>query len=204
VQINIDKKSGIFLGIIATLLVVIGAISLNPRHDGFLGMHGMGTHDGDKNNQNNNKPAIYGSDQMFLQMMIPHHEQAVEMSDLALTSTKNPEVLKLAKQIKDEQSPEIVQMKSLLADAGVSADMGHEMDHGMGGMMSPEDMDSLKTATGAAFDKLFLTSMIAHHEGALHMVLMIKDSNDAQLLALRDSIIKTQSAEIEWMKTLLG
>jgi len=204
VQINIDKKSGIFIAIIAALLVVIAAISINSRHDGFFGMRGMGMHDGESNDQNKNRPAIYGPDQMFLQMMIPHHEQAIQMSEFALTRSKNPEVLKLANQIKDGQSAEVTQMKSWLADAGVSADMGHEMDHGMGGMMTDADMAALESSTGAAFDKLFLTSMIAHHEGALHMVLMIQDSRDSNLLTLHDDIIKTQSAEVEWMKKLLG
>jgi uncharacterized protein (DUF305 family) len=204
VQINIDKKSGIFITVIAALLVVIAAISLNSRHDGFFGMRGMGMHDGDRNNRNENRPAIFGPDQMFLQMMIPHHEQAVEMADLALAKSKNPEVLKLATQIKDGQSAEIIQMNSWLADAGVSADMGHDMGHDMGGMMGNEEMTALQSANGTAFDTLFLTSMIAHHKGALHMVLMIKDSRDQRLLTLRDNIIKTQSAELETMKKLLG
>ena len=203
-QINIDKKSGIFITIIAALLVVIAAISLNSRDDGFFGMRGMGMHDGDRNEGNENRSAMNGSDEMFLQMMIPHHEQAVEMSNLALAKSKNPEVLKLAQQIKDGQSAEIIQMNSWLDNAGMPADMGHEMGHDMGGMMGPEDMTALQSATGAAFDKLFLTSMIAHHEGALHMVLMIKDSSDPKLLTLRDNIIKTQSAELETMKKLLG
>lgn len=199
-QINIDKKSGIFITIIAALLVVIAAISLNSRDDGFFGMRGMGMHDGDRNERNENRSALNGSDEMFLQMMIPHHEQAVEMSNLALAKSKNPEVLKLAQQIKDGQSAEIIQMKSWLGNAAMPGEMGHDM----GGMMGPEDMTALQSATGTAFDKLFLTSMIAHHEGALHMVLMIKDSSDPKLLTLRDNIIKTQSAELETMKKLLG
>jgi uncharacterized protein (DUF305 family) len=204
VQINIDKKSGIFITIIAALLVVIAAISLNSRDDGFFGMRGMGMHDGQRNQGNESRSAMNGSDEMFLQMMIPHHEQAVEMSNLALAKSKNPEVLKLAQQIKDGQSAEITQMNSWLDNAGMPADMGHEMGHDMGGMMGPEDMTALQSASGTAFDKLFLTSMIAHHEGALHMVLMIKDSSDPKLLTLRDNIIKTQSAELETMKKLLG
>ena len=198
-QINIDKKSGIFIAIIAALLVVIAFFAINPgrdSHNDHDGMHGMGMHDETSNAKMN------GSDQMFLQMMIPHHEQAVEMSDLALTRSKNLEILKLAKQIKDGQSAEITQMKSWLDSAGASADMGHEMDHGMGGMMSDDQLSALKAASGSAFDKLFLSSMIAHHEGALHMVMMIQDSSDPKLLTLHDNIIKAQSAEIEWMKKI--
>ena len=197
-QINIDKKTGAFLAIIAALIVVIAFISFGSSRSGDNGKHDMGMHgSGGKNS------ALNGSDQMFLQMMIPHHEQAIEMSDLALSKSKNPEVLKLAQQIKDAQSSEIVSMKSWLQEAGLSEDMGHEMDHGMGGMMTAEELALLKSATGKEFDKQFLTSMIAHHEGALHMVMMIKDSEDSNLRTLYQNIVKTQSDEIEWMKRVL-
>lgn len=197
-QINIDKKTGAFLAIIAALIVVIAFISFGSSRSGDNGKHDMGMHgSGGKNS------ALNGSDQMFLQMMIPHHEQAIEMSDLALAKSKNPEVLKLAQQIKDAQSSEIVSMKSWLQEAGLSEDMGHEMDHGMGGMMTDEELASLKSATGREFDRQFLTSMIAHHEGALHMVTMIKDSEDFNLRTLYQNIVKTQSDEIEWMKRVL-
>lgn len=197
-QINIDKKTGAFLAIIAALVLVIAFISFGSGRGGHDGKHGMGMHGGDKK-----KSSMNGSDQMFLQMMIPHHEQAIEMSDLALAKSKNSEVLKLAQQIKDAQSAEIVSMKSWLQDAGASEDMGHEMDHGMGGMMTAEELASLKSATGKEFDRQFLTSMIAHHEGALHMVMMIKDSEDSNLRTLYKNIVKTQSDEIEWMKRVL-
>ena len=197
-QINIDKKTGVFLAIIAALVVVIAFISFGSGRGGHDGKRDMGMHEGDKK-----ESAMNGSDQMFLQMMIPHHEQAVEMSDLALAKSKNPEVKKLATQIKDAQSAEIISMKSWLEGAGMSEHTGHDMDHGMGGMMDPEQMQTLKTATGKDFDKLFLAGMIAHHEGALHMVMMIKDSTDSKLLTLHDNIVKTQSAEIDLMKRLL-
>jgi uncharacterized protein (DUF305 family) len=197
-QINIDKKTGAFLAIIAALVLVIAFISFGSGRGGHDGKHDMGMHGGDEKNSSMN-----GSDQMFLQMMIPHHEQAIEMSDLALAISKNSEVLKLAQQIKAAQSAEIVSMKSWLQDAGMSEDMGHEMDHGMGGMMTAEELASLKSATGKEFDRQFLTSMIAHHEGALHMVMMIKDSEDSNLRTLYQNIVKTQTEEIEWMKRVL-
>ncbi len=197
-QINIDKKTGAFLAIIAALVLVIAFISFGSGRGGHDGKHNMGMHGGDEKNSSMN-----GSDQMFLQMMIPHHEQAIEMSDLALAISKNSEVLKLAEQIKAAQSAEIVSMKSWLQDAGMSEDMGHEMDHGMGGMMTAEELASLKSATGKEFDRQFLTSMIAHHEGALHMVMMIKDSEDSNLRTLYQNIVKTQTEEIEWMKRVL-
>ena len=197
-QINIDKKTGAFLAIIAALILVIAFISFGSNRGGHNGKHDMGMHD--KSGKNT---SLNGSDQMFLQMMIPHHEQAIEMSDLALTKSKKPDILKLAQQIKDAQSSEIVLMKSWLQENGLSEDMGHEMDHGMGGMMTAEELYSLKSATGKEFDKQFLTSMIAHHEGALHMVMMIKDSEDPNLRTLYQNIVKTQSDEIEWMKRVL-
>ncbi len=197
-QINIDKKTVAFLAIIAALVLVIAFISFGSGRGGHDGKHDMGMHGGDEKNSSMN-----GSDQMFLQMMIPHHEQAIEMSDLALAISKNSEVLKLAQQIKAAQSAEIVSMKSWLQDAGMSEDMGHEMDHGMGGMMTAEELASLKSATGKEFDRQFLTSMIAHHEGALHMVIMIKDSEDSNLRTLYQNIVKTQTEEIEWMKRVL-
>lgn len=197
-QINIDKKSGIFIGIIAVLVLVIAFISFGNGRDDDSGMHEMGMHKGDKSQSSMN-----GSDQMFLQMMIPHHKQAIEMSELALAQSKNSDVLKLATQIRDGQSAEVASMKSWLDGAGMSEHMGHDMDHGMGGMLTPEELSALKAASGKEFDKLFLTSMIAHHEGALHMVLMIKDSEDPKLRTLYENIVKTQSAEIELMKKLI-
>jgi uncharacterized protein (DUF305 family) len=200
-QINIDKKSGIFIAVIAALVLVIAVMEIAPGRDGrggYSGMHDMGM------NKDGASSKLNGSDQMFLQMMIPHHEQAVEMSNLALTRSKNAEVLKLAQQIKDAQSAEIISMKSWLKDANMSEHMGHDMDHGMGGMMSEDEMSALTSASGSSFDTLFLKGMIAHHEGALHMVLMIQDSMDQNLRTLGENIIRTQSAEIELMKKIQG
>ncbi|MGI9227148.1 MAG: DUF305 domain-containing protein [Candidatus Nanopelagicaceae bacterium] len=198
-QINIDKKTGLLLSIIAALVLVIAFISFGSQEDEHNGRHEMGMQ-----NKDMKKFAISGSDQMFLQMMIPHHEQAVEMSELAIAKSNNAEILKLATQIKDAQSAEIILMKSWLKDAQMSEHMGHDMDHGMAGMMSPEEMASLKGATGKEFDNSFLTSMIAHHEGALHMIMMISDSNDPNLQRLYTNIAKTQSEEITLMKKLLS
>lgn len=111
--------------------------------------------------------ALSQPDVMFLQMMIPHHEQAVEMSTLAETNSTNPEVLALAARIKAAQGPEIELMSKLLTDAGQAMMMDHSM--GDNGMMGMDDMSALAAATGKDFDVLFLTGMIAHHEGAMGM-----------------------------------
>lgn len=115
--------------------------------------------------------------------------------------TTNPEVLALAKQIKDAQAPEIKQMTAWIESSGSSTDMGHDM--GMGGMLTDEQMTALENAQGAAFDKLYLEGMIGHHEGALQMATMIENSSNSEAKELAANIIKSQSAEIEKMKQML-
>ena len=134
---------------------------------------------------------------MFAEMMIPHHQQAIEMSDLALKNSTNPEILALAQEIKDAQAPEIEQMKSWGASS--MAHMGHMMD----GMLSDEEMSELAAARGGEFDRLFLEGMIKHHEGAIDMADMVIDSKNAEVAALANSIIEAQRAEIATMKELL-
>lgn len=141
-------------------------------------------------------------DTMFAQMMIPHHEQAVEMSELAKTRSSNPDVLALAQQIHDAQAPEIELMQSWLADGEEVDMMDHDM--GMGGMLDETDMATLEAATGAQFDKLFLEGMIAHHEGALQMTELILDSNNEDVKTLGENIVAGQTAEIAAMKAMLA
>jgi len=200
VQINIDKKTGILLSIIAALLISVVLIASGGMRDSGSDNDDMGMMGGHGHNSNSQ---MVGSDAMFLQMMIPHHEQAVVMSDLALSTSKDAEVLKLAKQIKDAQAPEIIKMQGWLADAGLTEDPGHSMGDGMGGMLSDSDLSALKGSTGKAFDKLFLAGMIAHHEGAINMVMMIENSQDSDVKRLGQDIVKSQTAEVELMKKIL-
>ena len=191
-QINIDKKSGIFLSIIAALLLILGFMANNRDGNSLGWFKHMGMHsDDDQSSAANN---FQGSDVMFAQMMIPRHEQAVQISDLALKISKNAEVLKLAAEIKDAQSPEILQMTSWLNQANAALEMGHSM--GMGGMLSDSEIKTLELASGKNFDILFLNGMIAHHEGAIHMAIMVKDSANADVKALGESITKSQAAQI--------
>ena len=147
------------------------------------------------------------ADVEFAQAMIPHHQQAVEMSDMILAkSDVDQRVLDLAQQIKDAQQPEIETMQGWLAEWGVSSDdmdMG-EMEHG-GGMMSDEDMAALESASGAEAAPLFLEQMIAHHQGAIEMAeTELANGKNADALALAQAVVDTQSAEIETMQDLLG
>ena len=138
------------------------------------------------------------SDINFAEMMIPHHEQAIEMSDIALKNTSNPDVLQLAQEIKDAQAPEIDLMKSW---PGVkeSTHAGHMMD----GMLSDDELDALRKARDAEFDRLFLQGMIKHHQGAIEMALDVKDSKSKVVSDLSASIIKAQQMEISMMTEML-
>jgi uncharacterized protein (DUF305 family) len=143
------------------------------------------------------------ADIMFAQMMIPHHQQALDMSELALQLAQSPELLDLAAQIRDEQDPEIAQMRSWLTSSGASEDMGHA-SHGMDGMLTEEQMAQLLSATGADFERLFLEGMIGHHEGAIAMAQMVLDSDNPEVRALAEAIVSSQQTQIDYMRTLLG
>jgi len=142
-------------------------------------------------------------DAMFLQMMIPHHQQAVILAELALTNSKNEQILKIAKQIKADQAGEIAQMKKWLKDDGLGEDAGHSMT-AMDGMLSSDQLATLKNSKADAFDKLFLNSMIEHHQGALKMVSMIENSKVAALRDFAATIALAQQAEIDQMQKILG
>ena len=152
--------------------------------------------------------AFSDRDIMFAQMMIPHHQQALDMSALAFTQSTNPEVLLLAEKIYNAQEPEIRQMQSWLDAQDADSHMGHSMEDmgmsGMGGMLTEEEMSVLSGLSGAEFDKSFLEAMIEHHEGAIQMTQMIADSSNPEVAELAQAIIESQTAEIAQMKELLG
>ncbi|GAA2912423.1 DUF305 domain-containing protein [Streptosporangium fragile] len=151
------------------------------------------------------------ADVAFAQMMIQHHRQAVEMADLAETRATNPEVGQLAAKIKEAQQPEIDTMAGWLSEWGEpetpspsptpSEGMG---DHGMPGMMAPEDMRKLEAAKGAEFDRMFLQMMIAHHEGAIEMAKTEREQGASpEAKELAKTIETTQQAEVEQMRKML-
>lgn len=149
------------------------------------------------------------ADEMFVTMMIPHHEQAIEMSDMLLSKPDpDPRVADLAQRIKDAQGPEIETMKEWLDNWGVDYDESMSgMDMGdMGSMgMSEEDMQALESATGAEADRLFLEQMIVHHRGAISMAETALDSGqNADVLDLANQIIADQTAEIAEIEDLLA
>jgi len=188
--------------VVLTALITLGtlsACSINLPGNGGMGGNGM-MNDNNSGTETTNE---FGTvDIMFAQMMIPHHEQAIEMSTLAETHTSNPEVLALAAQIKAAQAPEITQMTGWLDAAGVSGAMGHSM--GEMGMLDDTQMKALAAANGAAFDTLYLEGMIQHHLGAIDMAQMILSSANPEVKKLGENVMSTQRAEIDQMRKILG
>lgn len=147
------------------------------------------------------------ADTMFAQMMIVHHEGAIEMAEAALTNAGSAEIKALAERISAAQGPEIDQMTSWLQAWGEPTEAGGHAGHGgmaMNGMTQEEMMTNLEGLSGAEFDKAFLEGMIAHHEGAVEMSeVELTDGENPEAKALAEKIIADQKAEIEEMQGLL-
>jgi len=157
------------------------------------------------------------ADVEFMQGMIMHHSQAVEMTGLIPSHTENKDLRSLGARISSSQSDEIKFMQRWLAARGEAVsiakpgmpdmDMAHEPMALMPGMLTPPQMEALRKAKGAEFDLLFLTGMIQHHDGALTMVKDLFDTagagQDADLFNFATDADNTQRAEIRIMQTLL-
>ncbi|MGV2920553.1 DUF305 domain-containing protein [Streptomyces alfalfae] len=190
-------------GVAALVLAACGGSDgdSSPGHDGHGSKSPAASAPAEKGGHN-------AADVAFAKGMIPHHRQAVEMAGLAPSRAGSTEVKKLAGEIKKAQDPEIKTLSGWLTSWGEEVPAKGAMDHsahGMGGMMTPEEMDELKKASGKAFDTAFMTMMIKHHEGAVTMAKTEKAKGafpDAKKMA--DAIIKSQTAEIARMNGLLG
>jgi uncharacterized protein (DUF305 family) len=157
------------------------------------------------------------ADVEFMQGMIMHHSQAIEMTALITSHTENKELRLLGARISRSQADEIKFMQRWLAARGESLsmatpgmpgmDMSHEPAPLMPGMLTPEQMEALRKAKSAEFDGLFLTGMIQHHNGALIMVKDLFDTagagQDADLFNFATDADNTQRAEIRIMQTML-
>jgi uncharacterized protein (DUF305 family) len=139
---------------------------------------------------------------MFAQMMIPHHQQAIQMSKFALTNTSNSKILTLARNIIKAQTSEIVRMNRWLkmASAGVTGGMDMEMQ----GMLTDQQLKTLGNLKGSKFDQIYLSRMIFHHQGAVQSVSIIANSQNIEAKALAGSIKSTQNAEISAMESMLA
>jgi uncharacterized protein (DUF305 family) len=148
------------------------------------------------------------ADVMFVRGMLPHHEQAVAMSDTLLARTRvSAQTTALAQQIKAAQQPEIDTMEGWLSDWGKSAEGGMGgMDHDMGGGMATDaELEELEQAQGAAAEKMFLEMMTKHHQGAIAMAKTeIGNGKNPDAVRMANSIVSSQQAEIDTMKKLLA
>ncbi|WP_378733867.1 DUF305 domain-containing protein [Nocardia brasiliensis] len=147
------------------------------------------------------------ADVTFLQMMYPHHAQAVDMAKLVPSHSQNQQLLALAADVEKAQAPEMRQITELLQSFGKpapTAGTGHD-GHAMPGMMSAEQMNALQAASGPDFDRQWLTMMIEHHTGAVAMAeTELDDGTNTESKALARTILDSQRAEIDKMRAMLG
>jgi uncharacterized protein (DUF305 family) len=137
--------------------------------------------------------------------MVPHHAQALEMAELAPERASDPRVTAMADRIAAGQGPEIEVMQTWLEDRGlprVEADADH--DHAMQGMVTGEQLTELLASDGEQFDRLFLTRMIAHHEGALAMAERLGGGTHPLVMDMAKDVAATQSVESTRLQEVLA
>jgi len=207
VKVRRSVFDSIGAGIIAAATVIMLAGCSVTVDAGPMG--GMNHGNGSDSNSRTTEADRAMPDVAFTMMMIPHHEQAIEMADMVLTKEgMDPGVVDLAGRIKAGQAPEIVVMESWLDEWGVGMDgMNHgSVDgmRGMGGMLSEADMDALDQASAPEANRLFLGQMIEHHLGAIEMAEReISRGRYAPTVDLAERIVIAQEAEIREMEQLL-
>jgi uncharacterized protein (DUF305 family) len=155
-------------------------------------------------------PPHSAADVAFVQAMIPHHAQALEMTELVADRTSRADIPLLAERIETSQQDEIGQLERWLTDRGERIPDAHSHHGGMGlmpGMLTDEQLAQLENATGAEFDQLFLQSMIYHHEGAVVMVNDLltggKGGQEPAVFQLAQHIDSDQQIEIARMNSML-
>jgi uncharacterized protein (DUF305 family) len=206
------QKESILYGIIGLLAgslitIVLAANAVNNNNSGMMQMMGMRQ----IGSQNTGHGTMMGNiDRHFIEQMIPHHEDAITMANIALEKASHPEIKRLAKNIVKTQSDEITKMKGWYKDwfgtevPQNTAVMGqHGMMQGDGmhmGMVGDEtDVENLRNASD--FDKAFIQEMIPHHQMAVMMAQMLKNTtNRKEMGTLADNIISAQAKEINEMR----
>lgn len=150
-------------------------------------------------------PPRYNSlDVWFVRMMIPHHQQAVEMAALAPDRAADPRVRAVADRIRAAQGPEIGLLRGWLSARGLPAEVPDHNHGTMRGMQSPEALRQLAAARGAEFDRLFVRMMTAHHEGAVTMATdLLKVGADQTMQEFANSVATEQAVEIVRMRELV-
>ncbi|MFI2186267.1 DUF305 domain-containing protein [Streptomyces sioyaensis] len=205
------------VGVLASGALLLAACGSNDRTSGTD--HGStSAPSAAKKSGANPAPGVSNdADVTFAQSMIPHHEQAVEMAQLANGRASDTEIKTLAAAIEKAQGPEITTMRGWLKAWGAPASSAHSMpgmdhgsdgmDHGSGGMsgmMSAKDMTGLKAAKGRGFDRKFAHMMIGHHNGAITMAKdEQRNGRNATAKKLAGDVIKNQTAEVAKMNKIL-
>jgi uncharacterized protein (DUF305 family) len=191
------------VGVVAAGALVLSACSSNS--DGMGGMD----HGSSKSSATAAAPAKAGhfndADVTFAQSMIPHHQQAVEMAQLADGRASDSEVKDIAAKIEKAQDPEIKTMTGWLQSWGKPTAMGDMPGMNMGdGMMSDKGMKELKAMKGREFDKMFAQMMIDHHNGAISMAKTEQNrGQNADAKKMADGIVTGQSAEVNQLQSIL-
>lgn len=207
-----STRVGAAAGVLGMALVLAACGGDDAAPNGAGGAPPAATSSGAISQQHN------AADVEFAQGMIPHHRQAIAMSELAADRAQSEDVKALAEEISAAQGPEIETMTSFLEAWGEKVPDGDSMgemggmDHGgdmnmggMPGMMSPQQMAELENVQGAEFDRMFLQMMISHHEGAVEMARAEQvDGVNEQAIDLAEQIEATQTAEISRMQDLLS
>ncbi|MGW2631084.1 DUF305 domain-containing protein [Streptomyces chattanoogensis] len=195
-------------------LAVVGAMAA-----GALALAACGN-DGDSDkghhmpsSESSAKGAFNDADVKFAQMMIPHHQQAVEMAKLSGSRAADKEIKELSAAIERAQGPEIKTLQGWLKAWGKPESMDHSMPgmhhgsggSGMSGIMSEKDMADLKASTGTAYDKKFAAMMTEHHNGAISMARdEQKNGRNTGAKKLAGAIIKGQTTEVGKFREILG
>ncbi|XVH33601.1 DUF305 domain-containing protein (plasmid) [Haloferacaceae archaeon DSL9] len=181
------------------------AATQNSEHDsdadrGEGESAGHDHHEGHDDRHSEGDSEFNHADVAFMRMMVPHHEQAVEMAALVSGRTDRRELCELAPEIIEVQEAEIQQMHDWLEEAGAEPG-AHEMDHReMDGMLADAAFQELRCASGQRFDCLFVDHMIRHHEGAIAMAEdVLEDGRSNRVADLAADVIDVQKAEIETM-----
>jgi uncharacterized protein (DUF305 family) len=197
---------------IAARLAAVVAAAVTALFVSSCGGHAS---DGSAEHQSADKPVITGQpagynadDVAFATNMIAHHQQAVELSAMVPDRSTNPDLIALANQISAAQQPEIDVMKVFLVQWNENPDTnsGHTGHGGtMAGMVDEATMAKLQALNGAEFDKLWLESMIGHHQGAIEMAKAeVSNGDNVDAKALANKIVTAQEVEIGQMKQMLG
>ena len=169
------------LGLAAVILVAAVVI-------GASGIYDLGGPNSQEFNRN---------DVMFMNMMIVHYEQAIEMAELSENKTENENILELSQNISKAQTRENEQMKAWMNELGMS----YGNHHRMAGMATREQMQQLRNSNGSEFNELFAQLMIEHHEGGIAMAQNFRDAGQhEELMEMQKGMIDAQQREIELMR----